>query len=101
MSIFLDTLDSVPLNSEDFDFQFESWLTHLVDDLNTIILQLQDEINGLGNGLIIPPKTNAEIVALEPDAADGTMWYSTDHVPPVIVAKVNGALVQLSTAAYP
>lgn len=48
---------------------------------------------------IVDPNGNLTTVAAL--APDGTQWYITDHVPPVYVGKISGALVQFTTAAYP
>jgi len=65
------------------------------------------------NGFVIPTLTNAQLTVdpfIAPDGTvttvsaympDGTQWYISDHVPPVMVMKINGALRQVTTAAYP
>ncbi len=65
------------------------------------------------NGFIIPQVTNAQLttnVVVAPDGTltslgalmpDGTIWYCTDHVPPVYVGKISGSLVKFTTSAYP
>ena len=65
------------------------------------------------NGWTTPQVTNAELTidpVVAPDGTittlaalmpDGTLWYVTDHVPPVPVMKINGALFMLATVAYP
>lgn len=72
-----------------------------------------DELNrSLKNGLsddgwTIPQQTTANIERLSPlipnvnSMPDGTIWYCTDHVPPVFVGKVNGVLVQFTTTPFP
>ena len=78
-------------------------------ELNQILL------NGAGpNGLTIPSVTNAQLttnVVVAEDGSltslgalmpDGTIWYISDAVPdPVFVGKINGALRQFTTTAYP
>ncbi len=65
------------------------------------------------NGLVVPSILDADLRtnAVEwPDGTtatpavhmpNGTMWFVTDHIPPVYVGKISGALVQFTTAAYP
>lgn len=97
MSIFLDRIDAVPVNNDDFSFEINSWMSNLVDTINEDIA----DIEGSFNFFVIQPFTQAEIIAAATDAPDGSIWYCTDHVPPVFVGKANGALVQFLTAAFP
>lgn len=65
------------------------------------------------NGWIPPHLTNAELTTtpfIAPDGSvttlanympNGTLWFITDHVPPVYAGKIAGALVKFTTAAYP
>ena len=77
-------------------------------ELNRVLL------NGAGpNGNTISSVTDAQLttnVVIAPDGSltsllnlmpDGTIWYCTDHVPPVFVGKINGSLVKFTTAPYP
>ncbi len=70
--------------------------------------------NGAGpDGNVISSVTNAQLttnVVIAQDGSltsllnlmpDGTIWYCTDHVPPVFVGKINGSLVKFTTAPYP
>ncbi len=58
--------------------------------------------NYLGpNGLPVAQITNAELINTYANRPNSTVWFVTDHVPPVFVGKINGALVQFVTAAYP
>lgn len=41
------------------------------------------------------------VAGLAAGMPDGTIWYCTDHVPPVYVGLISGALVQFTTAAFP
>ncbi len=100
-NIFLDRIDAAPLQDDDFSFSFNSWVAVTVDTINEGFITIQDAFNGFNNGLVVPSKTTAEIAALAPLAPDSTIWYDTAHVPPVLVAKINGVLVQIVTAAYP
>lgn len=65
------------------------------------------------NGFRISQVTNAQLTTnIIPDgqgnftslsalSPDGTIFYVTDHVPPVFAGKISGALVKFTTAAYP
>ncbi len=58
--------------------------------------------NYLGpNGHPVSQITMAALTAIAASRPDGTIWYVTNHVPPVFVGKINGVLVQFVTAAYP
>lgn len=97
MAIFLDRIDSAPLNSDEFSFEFTSWVAVLVDTMNETLEDVQDRLNQPQ----LQPFTQAQIIAAAADAPDGSIWYCDDHVPPVFVGKVNGALVQFTTAVFP
>ncbi len=78
------------------------------EELNQTLLQ-----NVSNNGFVIPSLTNAQLTVapfILPDGTvttvalgmpNGTIWFITDHVPPVYVGKISGALRQFTTAAYP
>lgn len=83
-------IDAVPVNSDEFSFEFINWLSVTVDILNENLLNPT-----------LPQLTTAQIVAIASEAPDGSLWYSTDHVPPVYVGKINGALVQFTTTPFP
>lgn len=65
------------------------------------------------NGFVIPSVTNNQLTVdnvVAPDGTvttlanlmpNGTIWFVTDHVPPVYVGKIAGALVQFTSAPYP
>lgn len=53
------------------------------------------------NGWTAPQILNADLLLVAPLMPDGTIWFCTDHVPPVYVGKISGALVKFTTAAYP
>ncbi len=101
MAVFLDRVDAVALAHDEFSFEFNSWVANLIDSLNETISTVENNLNGIRNGLIAPSKTVAQITTLATDAVDGTVWYASDHIPPVFVGKVNGSLVQFTTAAFP
>lgn len=99
--IFLEKVDSVILQADEFSVEFDNWLTVSIEVLNSNYAILESQLNGTGNGNEISRKTQAEIIALSADAQDGTLWYCIDHAPPCFVGKENGALVQILTAAFP
>ena len=101
MSIFLDRIDSAPVFAGELPDDFVFWISVFIDSINQTIESIENIFNGDNDGLILPQKLTADIITLATTAPDGTMWYNIDHVPPVIVAKINGALVQLLTAPYP
>lgn len=92
--IFLDRIDSVPLENDDFSFSMESWLSVLVDTLNENTVDTQNALNANINGLVVPSFTTAQITTLAVDAANGTMWYDTDTNQ--LKAKVNGVVVVIA-----
>lgn len=98
MPVFLDKIDTAPLQSTDFNFEFYSWISALVDTLNETFTELEGLFN---NGIIFPSYTTAQITALAATAVDGTAWYCIDGTPPNVVLKINGSLVQLSTTPFP
>lgn len=79
------------LYSEDF-IQSQSFF---IEMFQTLLDGLSD------NGWTVPQVTNAFLTSIAPFMPDGTLWYCTDHIPPVYVGKISGALVQFTTAAYP
>lgn len=103
-NLILQYIDGAPIqgNEDKLTFELTRWLTTLSDTLNTTIQEVQDAINAVSlYGLTAPSFTTAQITALAVSAPNGTMWYSIDHVPPVLVGKINGALVQLNTSPFP
>lgn len=51
--------------------------------LNTLVTSTITSSNGvpnqiINNGVVMPSKTAAEITALQPNAALGTLWFNTD-----------------------
>lgn len=99
--IFIDKIDTAPVQSLNFEPMFEQWLMILVDTLNEVFRTTEAIFNGDNDGFHLPQKTTIEINTLEPDAEDGTMWYCTDSTPPNIVAKINGSLRQLDHSVFP
>ena len=96
-NIMLDKLDSVPVANSNFTFEFNSWVSVLVDVLN----QNLSEIETYFNILHAPSYTSAEITALNAagDLDNGVILYDTDlHE---YVGKKSGSLVKFTTTAYP
>lgn len=60
---------------------------------------LQDALSS--NGWTIPQLTTAQITTISTSMPDGTIWYCTDHSPPVYVGLISGSLVQFSTTSFP
>lgn len=94
-------VNSAPLLDDDFTFEFISFISNLVDTINEDLERIQTALNANVNGLKLPQFTQAQIIAMSATADNFTMWGCTDHVPPCIVAKVNGVLVQVNTSAFP
>lgn len=97
MSIFLDRIDAVPLSSEDFSFQYSSWVSIFVDTLNENLGDIETAFN-----LLTAPNYSA--VQINDMFTDGTIvngmiLYDTDNN--VYVGMQNGALVKFTTGAYP
>lgn len=97
MAIQLDKLDPVPFSRDEFSTEFLNWLALVIDALNSDLITIESFINLP----VIQGYTQAQIVAAGPSALDGTLWYSTDSVPPNVVIKIDGALRQLTHTAYP
>lgn len=101
MAVFLERIDSAPVFAEELPEDFVFWLTVFIDSINQTIDSIENIFNGQNDGLIAPQKLSAEIATLSLTAPDGTMWYATDSAPPNLVIKINGALRQVSTVAFP
>jgi len=91
MAVFLERVNTVALAGSTFTFEFNSWLSTLVDTLNETITLIQNELNRYDNGLFAPQFTTAEITTLALTAANGTMWYDTTTNQ--LKAKINGVVV--------
>jgi ABC-type transporter Mla subunit MlaD len=48
----LPRIDNVPIESEDFNDDFEKWITNLVDNLNSILDQLDSNLAAIDARLI-------------------------------------------------
>ncbi|MBP6919295.1 MAG: hypothetical protein KBB94_10325 [Legionellaceae bacterium] len=100
MAIFLDRIDSAPVFGKELPDDFVFWITVFIDSINQTIEEIESILNGNNDGIIAPQKTAAEIAALAVDAPDGTIWYASDGTQNLVI-KINGALRQVTTTAYP
>ena len=91
MPVFLDRIDSAPINNDEFSFDFNSWVSVMIDTLNEDIQLIQNTLNGINDGLIAPSFTTAQIAALALTAVNGTMWYDINTNQ--LKAKINGVVV--------
>lgn len=98
--LFLDRIDPVPLDDDDFSQTYDSWVSVMVDTVNEDMSDLQNQFNGIGIPYGPTRMTQAQILA-STTLADGVFIYCTDHVPPCYVGRISGALVQFTTAAFP
>ncbi len=90
MAIFLQRVDSAPLQGTDFPVFFQQWLAVLVDTLNEIIKTTQGAINVN----VAPSFTTVQITTLATTASNGTFWYDTTTNQ--LKAKVNGVVVVIA-----
>lgn len=103
MEIFLDRVDSVPLQDDSFSFSFNSWISVMVDTINENLSDLESTLNGQGAWTRPLNLTQAQILALEAQGVlpDSVLLYCTDHVPPCYVGRISGSLVQFNTSPFP
>lgn len=79
-----------PHQKEDhFSPEFQTWVSNLIDTLNTNLTKLQTEVNQV----IAPSYTTAEITTLAASSPNGTLWYDTTTNE--LKAKVNNVVVVL------
>ena len=97
MALFLDRIDSAPLRSVNFDYEFNQWICVLVDSLNENINDIQNALNLLSSGIY----TSAQILSMNSSGqlSNGILLY--DSTNNVYVGKQNGALVKFITTSYP
>jgi hypothetical protein len=95
MSIFLDRIDAAPLSNNEFSYEFNQWVSVLIDSLNETIRIVQDSINLT----IINSYTAAQITSLAPSLVDGVIMY--DSTNNEYVGQISGVLVKFVTAPYP
>ena len=91
----LDSIDSVPIHSDELSPEFQQWLTGLVDNLNYLISKLQNFVNQPQAA----PLTSTEIATVSSTWPNGVLFY--DITLNVYVGKISGSLVKFTTAAYP
>jgi len=97
MPIFLDRIDAAPLNSEKFSFEFNSWVSVLVDSLNENLSDIQNTINLFGGQSYTATEINDLFVA--GTLVNGIFLYDTTNN--VYVGMQSGALVKFTTTPYP
>lgn len=100
MSFFLDKIDAAPLNSDDFSFDTNSWMSVLVDTLNEDFFEIEESINNFTAPLITTVEL-AALMMLATPPSDGRIWFCTNSVPPTYVGKISGALVKFTTTPFP
>jgi hypothetical protein len=84
--IILDKIDAAPISHDEFSFVFSSWFAVLVDSLNESLNLIENQLNGISNGLIPPSFTTAQINAFAFPAnlndinsymPNGTIWFDS------------------------
>jgi hypothetical protein len=103
-NLFLDKLDAAPLDNDDFSYPFNAWCANNIDSTNEIINDIQNQFNGIGVPYGPTRLTQAQILNLDGlgKLSDGVFIYCTDHGGnPCYVGRINGALVQFQTIAFP
>jgi len=97
MTLFLERINAVPIINSDFPYEFDQWLSILVDTLNEIIRIIQDSFNFL----TATNYTTLQISAMNTAGQinNGILLYDTTLN--VYVGKQAGSLVKFTTAAYP
>lgn len=95
MSIFVERINSAPLEDTDFPMDFEQWIANLIDSLNEAINVLEDSINFF----TAQSFTTAEITAIGANLSDGIIIYNSDT--DEYVGKAAGSLVKFTVTPYP
>lgn len=95
MSIFLDRIDAAPLSNNEFSYEFNQWVSVLIDSLNETIRIVQGSVNLT----TINSYTAADIATLAPTLVDGVIMYDTTNNE--YVGQISGTLVKFVTAPYP
>ena len=97
MAIFLDRIDSVPLQDEEFSFEFNSWLSITVDALNENLSDIQNAF------LLLPASaytaTQINDMFMDGDLSNGVLLYDTTN--DLYVGMQSGSLVKFTTTPYP
>ena len=97
MTIFLDRIDAVPLQGEEFSFEYNSWVAVLVDTLNENLADIQSTINLFGGQSYTATEINDLFTAGA--LVNGIFLYDTTNN--VYVGMQSGSLVKFTTTAYP
>ncbi len=88
----------IPTFSDVMYVKPDGYLTPDMQIYNDILNQsLQNALSD--NGWTLPQITAANLILVEPDQPNGTMWYESDAHE--VVIKINGALRKVTTTAYP
>lgn len=82
MTLFLDRIDAVPLQNEDFSFEFNSWAAVLVDSLNENLSDIQTAINAFGvpNVAVLTESVTLTIGSPSFTVANGTLYSDGESV---------------------
>jgi hypothetical protein len=72
MTLFLDRIDAVPISYNDFKFEFNNWLSVLVDTLNEVLMDLEGAI------------LSTEIITGTTQAAQLNSLYIASNAAPVV-----------------
>lgn len=89
--MYFERIDSVPLQSDSFSQDFESWLSVTVDSLNETLKNLQSFTEA---SPVAKHYTSVEIINLLPVVPNGYFFYDTDTNE--LKAKVNDAIVVIA-----
>jgi hypothetical protein len=93
----LERIDTVPLLGNDFTFEFQQWLTTLVDSINTSIGQIESFINLASAS----PYSATQITTMNMNGQlfNGILLYDTTNNE--YVGMQAGSLVKFTTTSYP
>lgn len=97
MAVFLNKINAAPLNSEQFSFEFNSWLSVMIGEINEDLTSLENFLNLHGGQHYTDVQINALFVAGA--LVDGILLYDT--VNNVYVGMEAGSLVKFTTTPYP
>jgi hypothetical protein len=80
--IFIEKIDSAPLDDDDFSFSYNSWLSNTVDTLNEVLARIESQLNGSGLATYTTSMTTAQITAnisqnALPVLPVGSLWFDT------------------------
>ncbi|MFB1501506.1 hypothetical protein [Thiocapsa sp. N5-Cardenillas] len=96
MAVILPRVDAAALANTNFTFEFNQWVSVLVDTLNELIQQVEGSLNFPNASY-----TAIEIAAFETAGTlvDGVVLYDTTNN--VYVGRQSGVLVSFTTGVYP